>query len=484
MRSADDPILKTIWHREKPLIVLMLLMFVMYSVLCILRHLHFQTSTRDFGNFDQMVWHYSRLEAPGCTDLGLRNSLGDHFSPILALCAPLFWIWPHAETLLVAQSFLFALSLLPIFLFSEKRIGRQPAYLLAISFIFFWGVQHTIEYEFHPDVFAVPLIASAIYFIDVKKWGWASFFVFSLLLVKEDLTLLVAFFGIYLMLNQKIKLGCLFLLTGILFFYLEVMVWVPHFHVTEGNYHHWIYTELGQQPSDSIKAILKNPLLPFEVGLNHWEKIRTLLFLFGPFLFLPLYSRQLILMIPLIAAKELSSGESLWGMGFHYSATLCPILVMAAAAGLAHWRQKPLFKPALPKKYLSAPVIILIINIALIPILSPWRYIEHAKFWTFTDGEKTSASVFALIPPQASVGTQSSIAPHLSHRETIYSLGDDGDCHTLNPDFIVACRDLNSWPIPYSEVETCLNEKEKNGYKKIFDSNGWIVLKNLNFSRN
>jgi len=479
MSSADDLIFKRIWLKEKPLIGLMFLMFVMYSVLCILRHLHFQTSTRDFGNFDQMVWHYSRLEAPGCTDLGLKNSLGDHFSPILALCAPLFWIWPHAEMLLAAQAFLFAISLLPIFLFSEKRMGRQPAYLLVTSFIFFWGVQHTIEYEFHPDVFAVPLIAFAIYFIDVKKWILALVSILLLLLVKEDLTLLVAFFGVYLIMDRQWKLGGLFVLIGILFFYLEVMVWVPYFHGADGEYHHWIYSDLGQQPLDSIAAILKNPFLPFEIAFNHWVKIKTLLFLFGPFLFLPLFSRQFILMIPLIASKELSSEPALWGMGFHYSATICPILVMAAASGWAYWKQKPLFK-----KYCSAPLIILMINLALIPAISPWRYIEHAKFWTFTDEEKTSAGVFALIPSRATVAALSSIVPHLAHRETIYSMGDDGDCKTMTPDFFVVSRDVNSWPLPYAEVESCLNEKEKNGYQKIFDSNGWIVLESPNFPRN
>ena len=49
----------------------------------------------------------------------------------------------------------------------------------------FWGVQHSLEYEFHPDVFAVPLIAFAIYFIEVEKWVKASVSIVLLLSVKE-----------------------------------------------------------------------------------------------------------------------------------------------------------------------------------------------------------------------------------------------------------------------------------------------------------
>src|ERR1700677_728713 len=149
MNPQDASSFRAIRQKEKPLVALVIFMTALYSVLSIFRHWHFMTNTADLGNFDQMVWHYSRFEAPASTNLGLDNSLGDHFSPILALCAPLFWIYPHAEILLAAQAFLFAVTMIPIFFFSEKRIGRKQSYCLLIAFMFFWGVQHTIEYDFH-----------------------------------------------------------------------------------------------------------------------------------------------------------------------------------------------------------------------------------------------------------------------------------------------------------------------------------------------
>ena len=183
-------------------------------------------------------------------------------------------------------------------------------------------------------------------------------------------------------------------------------------------------------------------------------------------------------MIPLIAAKELSSDQRLWGMGFHYSMALCPILVMATADGLARWRKKHFFKFLSTFPLESGSVLILIINLALIPVFSPWKYITHAEFWRWNSIEKTSSAALSLIPPSATVCAQSSIAPHLTHRDLIYCFDKFKDLNAINPDYFVACRGLNTWPVSFSDIETILKEKEKSGYHVIFDSNGWIVLEN------
>src|SRR5205085_4756748 len=152
--------------------------------------------------FDQAIWRYSRFHAPivtGMTNYPV-NHLGDHFHPIIALLSPLFWIVNSAEALLVGQAFLVALSIIPVFLSTERRLGERVAWLFAISYSIFWAVQQTIEFEFHEIAFAVPLIAFAIYFIDLRKpKGYFTCFVL-LLLTKESMPALVAFFGVYLLL--------------------------------------------------------------------------------------------------------------------------------------------------------------------------------------------------------------------------------------------------------------------------------------------
>ena len=109
MNLSNENIFKTVWTKEKPLVGLMLLLTWFYGVLCLFRHWHFETNIYDLGNFDQIVWRYSRFcENPRLFTAQLKNGLGDHFSPILAVYGLLYWICPRPEALLVVQVLLFA----------------------------------------------------------------------------------------------------------------------------------------------------------------------------------------------------------------------------------------------------------------------------------------------------------------------------------------------------------------------------------------
>lgn len=368
--SKND--LRTLWREDKEVFALMAAVAVVYSVLGILRHLHFQSRAWDLGNFDQMVWHYSRFEKPGCSDLGLENGLGDHFNPILALFAPLYWVWPRVEMLLAAQALLFSSALIPIFLFTERRMGRRCAYLICASFCVFWGCQNTLHDDFHPDIFAVPVIAFALYFLDLEKWAGFLASMVLLLLVKEELTLVVVFFGVYLAINKKKLFGFLVFALGAAAFYLEVMVLVPYFRGSGGGYPHWFYPGLGQQPSESLMNIMKNPSLVIEIFLSQPARIKALLFLFGSFLFLPFFSKIVVLTLPLIAANGLSSHPGLWNLDSYYSAFFCPLLTLSAADGLFNLWNHPFIKKLKMGDPVRPASLLLALNIVLAFLLSPW----------------------------------------------------------------------------------------------------------------
>ena len=118
---------------------------VAYAVVAIVRHQHFETAS-DLAIFDQAVWHYSRFEAPESTVLVLRageewprlpSILGDHFHPLVAVLAPLYWLWADARMLLVAQAGLVAASVVPVFLFARLHVERLAAYLLAAAYLLY-----------------------------------------------------------------------------------------------------------------------------------------------------------------------------------------------------------------------------------------------------------------------------------------------------------------------------------------------------------
>src|SRR5689334_13054333 len=172
-------------------LLLTTLFAVAYATYGLFRHWHFDTSAYDLGIFDQAIWHLSRFEAPASSVRGVTNLLGDHFSPIIALLAPLYWLAPRAETLIVAQAILLAASIVPVWLYARRRLPRGPACGLAIAYALFWGMQRAAAFDFHEFAFAPLLVATTILAMEDRRWGLFWAMVASLIATKEDLIPLV-----------------------------------------------------------------------------------------------------------------------------------------------------------------------------------------------------------------------------------------------------------------------------------------------------
>ena len=155
---------------------------IAYLVFSLVRYDQFAHSGFDLGIFDQVVWHYSRFEAPSSSVKDLDYIWGDHFSPILAL---LYWIWEDTRMLLIAQALLLAAAAaVPIFLLVRAKLGRVAAYVFALSYLAFWGLQSALSFEFHELVFAPLLIALVLLAIERRRWGAYFPLLIALLCVK------------------------------------------------------------------------------------------------------------------------------------------------------------------------------------------------------------------------------------------------------------------------------------------------------------
>ena len=108
---------------EPALVAFVALAAIAYSVFSLVRYEQFAHGF-DLAIFDQVVWHYSRFEAPASSVKNLESIWGDHFSPILALLGPLYWIWEDARMLLLAQALLLAIE--------RRRWGAYFPLLIAL----------------------------------------------------------------------------------------------------------------------------------------------------------------------------------------------------------------------------------------------------------------------------------------------------------------------------------------------------------------
>lgn len=412
--DAARPGLRAVIRRERPLIGLVALASLLYAGYAVLEHLRFETGL-DLGFFNQAIWHYSRFEEPAVTARALDNLLGEHFHPILATLAPLYWIWPDPAMLLVAQGVLIAVSIVPVFAFAEGRLGRTPAYLIAVAYAAFWGIWTAVGFEFHEVAFAPLLIALAIYYGDARRWVPFFVAIALLLLVKENMAILVAFFGIWLVSQREWARGAATFVLGIVWYLAATKVFIPHFS-DERGFVFWTYQDLGEDLPSAIGNMVRSPTLLFETLLSDGEKIATTLLLVVPFLGLCLCSRVALLAVPLVLERMLSSNDNLWGTSLHYSLAIAPVLAIAAAAGLANVASRlPRARDRVVAVAAAAMAAAGLLTAEL--VAAPASSVGRLAFGSASPTVAALGDAIDRVPRDASVVAPQAAYPHLSARE-------------------------------------------------------------------
>ncbi|MCI0604143.1 DUF2079 domain-containing protein [bacterium] len=459
-------------HSLRPILILIAVMAILYSTYSLLRHWHYSSSGYDLGIFDQAMWHYSRFEIPRNTIADYPHILAEHFHPILLILVPFYRVLPRPEILLVLQAVLLSLSALPVYIYARSRVGSRFGFVLSLAYVLFWGIQKTVAFDFHELAFSPLLIATAILGLETRKWRLLFPALIGILLTKEDLHLLVIFFGFLLILSREYLKGILVVVFASISFAAVVTWLMPMFGDPDKSGFLNTYSEFGQGPFALLIGMISRPWVVIKSLVDPPIKIRTFLLWVGPFLFLPLISRISILAVPLVLARFLSSSPNHWTAGFHYSAPLAPILAMAAADGLRRVLDR-IHPEILKKRVAVVAVTFILLMCAILPGKLPvWRLLSP-KYYHFSDVEKTGPRALSLIPESASVVAQDGIVPHLSRRDFIYTLRPGAP----EADFVVASQRLKPWPNQnWEEIETLLAERKAAGYRTIFGENGWIVL--------
>jgi uncharacterized membrane protein len=458
--------------REPLLAAMVLAAAAVYATYSIVRHTNLGTGGFDLGIFDQAVWHYSRLEEPASSIKGFSNVLGDHFSPIVALLAPLYWIWPDPRMLLLAQALLVASATVPIFLFTRGRLGRAPAYLLTASYGLFWGVHEAIGFDFHEVAFASPIVAWLVLAVDRRRWTGYWIAVALLLLVKEDLSFLVVFVGIYLATLREYRRAALTAAVGVGWYFLATEVLIPAF--SDGvSFQYWTYTQFGDELPEAALNAITEPWRVAEVVVDDEQKVRTLGYLFLPFLALALCSRLVLLAIPLVAARLLSTVENFWETNYHYSLVLAPILLMAAADAL------PRVLRLIRERRRHAAAVSVSAAIAAINLGLATQFdladLTRSSFWTKDASERDAEAVLERVPPGESVAAQNNLAPHLARRPCIramrlFRLNEPTESPRITGDPELIVGDLAS-----PEMSDTLAPR-RGRYRVVFREGSWAIL--------
>jgi uncharacterized membrane protein len=353
----------------------------------------------DLGIFDQTVRAYAHFHLPYVTSMQ-HNSVTDpgkfewtdHFSPILMLLAPLYWIHNSPYNLLLAQAVLLAAAALPIWSFTRRRLGTTPAYLVVVVYLLYWPLQSALAFDFHEAAFAPLLTALLIERADVGKWRQAAVAAGLLLLVKEDMGLVVAMTGVWIMIRGHRRVGAYFTAAGIAVMGLIIEVVMP----AEGGsaMRNWQYGQIGATPGKAAIHLIEHPTMFVTEFIDPHVKVTTLLWLLLPVLFLCLRSWLVLLALPLILERYFADIQFYWVRGYHYNSFLAAILVLAAVDGISkfHWRQLRL----------GWAVAAVVVSVALVPKFPLWQ-LTSSQLWHSSNTVRTQEKLLAEIPAGADV---------------------------------------------------------------------------------
>jgi uncharacterized membrane protein len=442
-------------------------------------HARFGTYGFDVGIYDQATWLLSRGRAPFVTVRGL-DLLGQQAAYIMVLVAPLYRLWADPRLLLLLQVLFLALPALVVYRLGARRLGHPAAGLaVAVAYLAYPGVQWAISWQFHPEAIAAGLLALAVAAADRRRHRAMALWLALAALCGEELGLVVAGFGLLLVVSGRRAVGWRTAGAGLAWFLVATYVLVPLHAGRATRLFETDYGIPGSGPQALLAALPTMAGHVLQTGLAN-DGLFYLLLVFLPLLGLPLLApRWLLPVAPVLLLNLAAVQPEHHQLRFHYLATAAPLLAAGAVAGLVWVRsaRRPLLAPAL-------------VLLVLVAGFTSWRY--GPAPWARdpvaipagpTDQARRAA--LDLVDEGAPVSAQFNLVPHLGHRAEVYewpnpfravNWGVAGDAHSPATEerlrFVVVQRDLLS-----EQDQELLDQLQSNpAWRTAMDRDGVVVL--------
>ena len=452
------------------------------AFLSVRNHELYQTFGWDLGFFDQLMWQASRGNFNFVSTIGNINLLGDHFQPVLYLLAPLYWIWNDVRIILIAQALLVVAAVLPLYFLAKKKLHNEFLSIsVSISYLIFSGTQFTITNEFHQSAFIPLLLSLGLYWLETDKIFRGLIFLISLLLVKEETGLLLVVLGIMYSIRFwkgpafLRKAGPLLILAGTIGFFLLVRIVIPAAS-SQGRFIHYGYGSLGETPADIIASVVSDPLVGVKTLIEpkiKLEQVGASIISFGG---LPLLSPVSLIPVFQNYAVRFLDDRNIhrWLNNNHYSAPLGPLLAYGTIMTISSLRESRFSGRRGNLIFLASYLTVVSISTAIVLKLPVFSLFKSQLYFT-PQWVKDIDSIVKLVPPDASVATNNSVFPHLSHRDKIYLLPEIKDA-----EYVVL--DLEDGPNKYSPLDyrrtILLSERlENESWDKIAVSGKSVIFR-------
>ncbi|MCX6272894.1 MAG: DUF2079 domain-containing protein [Bacteroidetes bacterium] len=487
-------------HRQSlrfPAIITILVFLVFATVFCLVslvNHYQLRTYGADLGLFNHALWSYSHFKADYIT-LHFRGDdpafLGDHFSPLVMLFVPFYWLF-GSYALLIVQILSILAGGLGIFLFvrDNTRLSWMPL-LILLHFFCLWALYSALSFDFHTNVVGAMMIPWFILFYSREQKKRALLLFALILLAKESMPLWMAFIIPALMwMNRKsfrqyLRFEIPLIAFSLFYFILVlgyVMPWLQQGKGTEQISH--LYANLGGSIPEMIRNIFLHPRIIIDALFHNTSKEPLfdgikwefhLMMLVSGGLALLVRPAWLFMLIPIYAQKFLTDNSGLWGINNHYSIEFAPILSMALFDSVKR----------IPNRWITLGLTaFFVLSSGLFTYLkmedrkSVWYNKANNAFYSkehFDPVVNLDAvyNILQTIPANASLSVSTELAPRLAFRDKIYHFPVIKDA-----DMIVIFSDKKGdYPLNKEQRMQIINQLIQSGqYTKTLDRDDILIL--------
>ncbi|OGH06316.1 MAG: hypothetical protein A2171_00980 [Candidatus Levybacteria bacterium RBG_13_35_9] len=454
-------------------------LIVVYGIFLVLnsfsRYVSYKSQAIDMAFFNQVIWQLSEFKLS-------EIALSQHFSPILLIFVPFFWIAKSNSFLMLAQSIFVISAGIPLYLASKHKLQSEFLPIaLVFAYLSFGGIQFGYAYGFHEIMLFPAFFFWGYYFYLKNKFKTYILFLILSLLVKEEVTFIIIFWGLYLALKKQYKYAISSIVIGILWYILTFHVVFPAFN--KGGFGYW-----GQYPGEGLLGILQyaifNPIEFLKTLITPKYKIDTILHSYGTFSFLSFLSPSTLIVTTPSLLEKLLSNNIAAASGFHYSAAIGAVVLVSVIEAIYNIKKKKIFEKLIKNKNIFLGVIIFYVAV-LANILygyHPLSPLHIGKETGLSDaGLLYLEKAINLIPKDATVASQYYIRPHL---KSPYWLVKDGPSDNETYDYVIVNTELPLVLWETEHIEKNVNKIMGEGnYEIIVNAYGTLLFRNKRLSK-
>lgn len=387
------------------------------TLIGVFRCLTFSSPNFDLGIFVNTAYNLKTklIQYNTCERDALITHFGVHVSPILYLLTPFYFLFPSAITLQIVEALLVISSVFPVYFLCKKyELKNITAIFMCLITVFYPALSTGTFYDFHENAFLTPLLLWMIYFCEKNKRVPMYIFMALSLFVKEDATIYVAVFGVYMLFAKKEKLDSVIMIIVPALYLVGCMWYINKFGFGAMTNRFNDYIISGNMGLISVLfTMFTSPIYVIKNSISS-EKLTFIFQVMAPLMFMPFVTKKMsryILIIPFVLMNLMPSYEFQHSINFQYLYGVIALLLYLSIVNISDLSLQTKRKIVLS----SLMVTLVMYSSFVVPKLS---YIE--RYNSNRSDYKKIEEVLDKLPQEASVTASTFFIPYIANRDVIY----------------------------------------------------------------